>query len=94
MGSGVGRDEPEDVARAVLPCCSLPQPAVIKELVIAPTKFGDPSADIEASRWIKPAAPGLTIPRCTDQNPWAQSRRPMDIMIQGCLMSLVQASQP
>jgi hypothetical protein len=59
LGSGVGRDEPEDVARAVLPCCSLPQPAVIKELVIAPTKFGDPSADIEASRWIKPAAPGL-----------------------------------
>src|SRR5215208_6290370 len=37
---------------------------------------------------------GLVIPRCADQNAWAQSRRLMDMMIQGCSMSLFQASQP
>ena len=33
------------------------------------------------------------IPTCADQNAWAQSRNPMDMMIQGCSMSLFQAWQ-
>ncbi len=33
------------------------------------------------------------IPACADQNPWAQSRRPIDMMSQGWSMSLLQASQ-
>ncbi|RNG35698.1 SDR family NAD(P)-dependent oxidoreductase [Streptomyces botrytidirepellens] len=44
--------QPEDVARAVLLCASLPQRTVVEELVIAPTVLRDTSADIETSRWI------------------------------------------
>ena len=44
--------QPEDVARAVLLCASLPQRTVVEELVIAPTLLRDTSADIETSRWI------------------------------------------
>jgi hypothetical protein len=33
------------------------------------------------------------IPTCADQNPLAQSRRPMDMMVQGRSMSLFQATQ-
>ncbi len=44
--------QPEDVARAVLLCASLPQRTVVEELVIAPTLPRDTSADIEISRWI------------------------------------------
>ncbi|WP_328351227.1 SDR family oxidoreductase [Streptomyces sp. NBC_00445] len=44
--------QPEDVARAVLLCASLPQRTVVEELVIAPTLQRDTSADIEISRWI------------------------------------------
>lgn len=43
--------QPQDVARAVLLCASLPQRTVVEELVIAPTLLRDTSADIEASRW-------------------------------------------
>ena len=39
--------QPEDVAAGVLLCCALPQRAVIEELIIAPTRFRDPSGDIE-----------------------------------------------
>ena len=35
----------------------------------------------------------LLIPIPIDQNPWAQSRRPMDMMRQGWSTSLFQASQ-
>ena len=44
--------QPEDIARAVLLACTLPQRAVVEELIIAPTRFRDPSADIEIGRWI------------------------------------------
>ncbi|TLS42341.1 SDR family oxidoreductase [Streptomyces montanus] len=44
--------QPEDVARAVLLCASLPQRTVVEELVIAPTLLRDTSADIETSRWV------------------------------------------
>jgi hypothetical protein len=33
------------------------------------------------------------IPRLADQNPCAQSRRPIDMMVQGCATSLFQAWQ-
>jgi hypothetical protein len=36
---------------------------------------------------------GGVIPACADQYPWAQSRRPIDMMSQGWSMSLLQASQ-
>ncbi|MBS1032140.1 SDR family NAD(P)-dependent oxidoreductase [Gluconobacter cerinus] len=42
---------PEDVARAVLLCCTLPDRTVIEELSIAPTRQRDISADLEAARW-------------------------------------------
>ncbi|MDX3630854.1 SDR family oxidoreductase [Streptomyces europaeiscabiei] len=44
--------QPEDVARAVLLCATLPQRTVVEELIIAPTLLRDTSADVEASRWI------------------------------------------
>ena len=44
--------QPEDVARAVLLCCSLPDRAVIEELVIMPTRMRDVSADLEIARWL------------------------------------------
>ncbi|UUU26620.1 SDR family oxidoreductase [Streptomyces sp. DSM 40750] len=44
--------QPEDVARAVLLCATLPQRTVVEELVIAPTLPRDSSADVETSRWI------------------------------------------
>ena len=44
--------QPEDIAAGVLLCCTLPARAVVEELIIAPTKFRDPSGDIEISRWI------------------------------------------
>ncbi|WP_326574193.1 SDR family oxidoreductase [Streptomyces sp. NBC_00481] len=43
--------QPEDVARAVLLCATLPPRTVVEELVIAPTLVRDTSADVEASRW-------------------------------------------
>ncbi|MBZ3905578.1 SDR family oxidoreductase [Streptomyces griseiscabiei] len=44
--------QPQDVARAVLLCATLPPRTVVEELVIAPTRLRDTSADVEASRWI------------------------------------------
>ncbi|MEU5594875.1 SDR family oxidoreductase [Streptomyces sp. NPDC020298] len=44
--------QPQDVARAVLLCATLPQRTVIEELVIAPTLVRDTTADVETSRWI------------------------------------------
>jgi hypothetical protein len=41
---------PEDVAAAVLLAASLPQRAVVEELLINPTYQRDLSADIEAGR--------------------------------------------
>jgi NADP-dependent 3-hydroxy acid dehydrogenase YdfG len=43
--------QPEDVAAAVLLAASLPQRAVVEELVIAPTHQRDTSGDLEAARW-------------------------------------------
>jgi NADP-dependent 3-hydroxy acid dehydrogenase YdfG len=42
---------PEDVAAAVLLAASLPQRAVVEELLITPTYQRDLSGDIEAARW-------------------------------------------
>jgi NADP-dependent 3-hydroxy acid dehydrogenase YdfG len=44
--------QPEDVARAVHLAASLPDRTVISELIIAPRRQRDISADLEASRWI------------------------------------------
>ncbi len=44
--------QPEDVARAVLLCCSLADRAVIEELVITPTRMRDVSADMATARWL------------------------------------------
>ncbi|OZC87685.1 NAD(P)-dependent oxidoreductase [Rhodococcus sp. 05-340-1] len=43
--------QPDDVARAVVLCATLPARTVIEELVIAPTYLRDTAGDIEASRW-------------------------------------------
>lgn len=43
--------QPEDVADAVLMCCTLPARTVVEELVIVPTKQRDQSGDIELARW-------------------------------------------
>ena len=44
--------QPEDIAQGVLLACALPQRAVVEELIIAPTRFRDPSGDIEVARWV------------------------------------------
>ncbi|HKU29238.1 MAG TPA: SDR family oxidoreductase [Arthrobacter sp.] len=43
--------QPEDVARAIHLVATLPQRAVVQELVIAPTIQRDTSGDLEISRW-------------------------------------------
>ena len=43
--------QPEDVARAVVLCATLPARTVIEELRIAPTRMRDTSSDLEAGRW-------------------------------------------
>jgi hypothetical protein len=44
--------QPEDVARAVLLCVTLPKRTVIEEIIMSPTIPRDQSADIEAARRI------------------------------------------
>jgi len=44
--------DPDDVARAILLCCSLPPRATIEELVISPTHARDQGPDTEISRWM------------------------------------------
>jgi hypothetical protein len=44
--------DPDDVARAILLCCSLPARATIEELVISPTHARDQGPDNEISRWM------------------------------------------
>jgi NADP-dependent 3-hydroxy acid dehydrogenase YdfG len=43
---------PEDVARAILLACTLPQGTTIEQLVISPTRARDQGPDIEISRWL------------------------------------------
>ncbi|BBC30288.1 hypothetical protein SGFS_015820 [Streptomyces graminofaciens] len=43
--------QPEDVAQAVLLCATLPQRTLVEELVIAPTRQRDRTAETEKSRW-------------------------------------------
>jgi NADP-dependent 3-hydroxy acid dehydrogenase YdfG len=43
---------PDDVARAVLLCCTLPPRTTIEELVISPTLQRDQGPDIVISRWL------------------------------------------
>lgn len=43
---------PEDVARAILLACTLPQGTTIEQLVISPTLARDQAPDIEISRWL------------------------------------------
>jgi hypothetical protein len=50
--------QPEDVARAVLLCCTLPPRTVIEEIIMSPTVLRDQSADIEFNRWLG-APPGV-----------------------------------
>ena len=42
---------------------------------------------------VRSIAKGLLIPRLVDQNSCAQSRSPMDMMVQGASTSLFQAAQ-
>ncbi|GGN23223.1 SDR family oxidoreductase [Streptomyces fuscichromogenes] len=43
--------QPEDVAEAVRLAVTLPQRVVLQEIVVAPTRQRDTSADLEISRW-------------------------------------------
>ncbi len=43
---------PDDVARAILLACTLPQGTTIEQLVISPTRARDQVPDIEISRWL------------------------------------------
>ena len=43
--------QPEDVAAAVLLCCTLPKRTVIEEIIMVPTRMRDQSADVELARW-------------------------------------------
>ncbi|MDB5830083.1 MAG: short chain dehydrogenase family protein [Variovorax sp.] len=43
---------PDDVARAILLACTLPQGTTIEQLVISPTLMRDQGPDIEMSRWL------------------------------------------
>ncbi|WP_338894608.1 SDR family oxidoreductase [Streptomyces sp. TG1A-60] len=61
--------QPEDVARAVLLCATLPPRTVVEELVIAPTLQRDTSADVEAGRWI--GAPEDARPADGERTPTA-----------------------
>jgi NADP-dependent 3-hydroxy acid dehydrogenase YdfG len=44
--------QPEDVAHAILLCCTLPPRTVIEEIIMSPTMLRDQSADIEFNRWL------------------------------------------
>lgn len=44
--------DPDDVARAIALCCSLPARATVEELVISPTHARDQGPDTEISRWM------------------------------------------
>lgn len=44
--------DPDDVARAIALCCTLPARTTIEELVISPTLPRDQGPDIEISRWL------------------------------------------
>lgn len=44
--------DPDDVARAILLCCSLPARTTIEELVVSPTFQRDQGPDTEISRWM------------------------------------------
>ncbi len=56
---------PDDVARAILLVCTLPQGTTIEELVISPTLARDQGPDIEISRWLGAPAgtPGAPSPQ-------------------------------
>jgi NADP-dependent 3-hydroxy acid dehydrogenase YdfG len=45
-----GMMQAEDVARAIVLCCTLPPRTVIEEIVMSPTVLRDQSADIEFNR--------------------------------------------
>ncbi len=44
--------DPDDVARAILLCCTLPPRTTIEQLVISPTFARDQGPDMEISRWL------------------------------------------
>lgn len=44
--------DPDDVARAILLCCSLPARTTIEELIVSPTFQRDQGPDTEISRWM------------------------------------------
>lgn len=44
--------DPDDVARAILLCCTLPARTTIEQLVISPTLARDQGPDTEISRWM------------------------------------------
>lgn len=53
--------QPEDVAEAIRVAVALPQRVVLQEIVVAPTRQRDTSADIETSRWA--GAPAEAAPQ-------------------------------
>ncbi|MFI6250690.1 SDR family oxidoreductase [Streptomyces sp. NPDC051016] len=52
---------PEDVAEAIRLAVALPQRVVLQEIVVAPTRQRDVSADLETSRWV--GAPAAHTPQ-------------------------------
>lgn len=52
--------DPDDVARAILLCCTLPARATVEELIISPTYSRDQGPDTEISRWMG-APPDLIL---------------------------------
>jgi NADP-dependent 3-hydroxy acid dehydrogenase YdfG len=57
---------PDDVAQAILLCCTLPARTTIEELVISPTLQRDQGPDTEISRWL--GAPDGVAPGTTEGN--------------------------
>lgn len=58
---------PDDVARAILLACTLPQGTNIEQIVISPTRMRDQGPDIEISRWL--GAPEDTPGKPRDTSP-------------------------
>ncbi|MBI2014738.1 MAG: 3-oxoacyl-ACP reductase, partial [Candidatus Rokubacteria bacterium] len=44
--------QPEDVARAILLCATLPARTVVEEIVLSPTRTRDLGADLEFNRHV------------------------------------------
>ena len=57
------------------------------------TTIGGLAYGPESPESIRSAIDGYLIPTLDDQNPWAQARRPMEVILAGWATSLFQAPQ-